>query len=67
MRAVEAPTENSAAWVGWCRPSVAARRVWKPMAEGPTEAEAWRQVYAVMDQQRGGARDWCVLRAGERP
>jgi len=56
-----------AAWVVWCRSSVAARRVWVKVATGPTEAEAWQAAYRVMDRNRGGARDWCVLPTGERP
>lgn len=62
-----APAEISAAWVGWCRPSVAARRVWAKVATGPTEAECWQKVYAVMDRNRGGARDWVVLPAEVKP
>lgn len=58
---------SPAAWVGWCRPSVAARRVWRVVASAATEGECWQAVYRVMDGQAGGARDWVVLPSGEKP
>ena len=56
-----------AAWVAWSRPSAAARRVWRPVAEGPTEAECFRRMLGVIRQQGPGARDWVCLPRGEKP
>lgn len=63
-----AETVTPPAWVGWYRQSVAARRVWKRAAEGPSEPECFRallQEVAGPDYPR--SIDLVVLPTGVKP
>ena len=51
-------------WVGWRRP---AGGVWRPVAEGSTEEEAWARLYHRMAAVSSGTFDNAVPPRGQKP
>lgn len=62
------PIDPTVTHVGWLRLRNPDERLgrWQPVANGTTQSEAWRALYAYQEREHMH-RDLCVLPIGQKP